>query len=68
MVTNKEAARELKFMSSSRRRIFEEQWYEPLRNSNKRVVGGAFPAFFDFSDCKHPKRYMKREYKENFYI
>lgn len=66
MVTNNEAARKLKFMSSSRRIIFEEYRYELLKNSNKRVVGGAFPAFFDFSDCKHQhkkekKRNMKRK-------
>lgn len=49
-LTNSEAALELKFMSSSRRRTSEEPLYELLRKSTKRVDEGAFPAFFDFSD------------------
>lgn len=50
--TVSEAARELKFMSPSSRRISSEPLYEVLRNSISRVVDGSFPAFFDFSDWK----------------
>lgn len=48
--TVSEAALELKFMSSSKRRISSEPAYEALSNSITRVVDGSFPAFFDFSD------------------
>jgi len=37
-------------MSSSRRRISEQPPYEVFRKSTKSIVGGPFPAFFDFSD------------------
>lgn len=50
-LTNREAARELKFMSSSRRRISKEPLYDVFRKSKTRNVDGALPAFFDFSDC-----------------
>lgn len=51
-LTERDAARELKFMSSSRRWMSEQPTYEVLKKSTNEVVGGAFPAFFDFSDCR----------------
>jgi hypothetical protein len=51
LLTDREAARELKFMSSSKRRMSEHPSYEAFKKSINRVVGGTFPAFFDFSDC-----------------
>lgn len=50
-LTNSEAARELKFILSSRRRISKSPWYDVFKKSIRRDVDGAFPAFFDFSDC-----------------
>lgn len=50
-LTDKDAARWLKFISSSRREMSENLPQEDFRKSTKRVVGGALPAFFDFSDC-----------------
>lgn len=49
-LTDREAARELKFMSSSKRRMSEYPSYEAFKKLINRVADGAFPAFFDFSD------------------
>lgn len=56
-LTDKDAARWLKFISSSRREASENLPQEDLRKSTKRVVGGALPVFFDFSDCSKIKHY-----------
>lgn len=56
---NNEAARKLKFMSSSRIRISKHPGREVFNNSIRRVVGEAWPAFFDFSDCVLTKNYSR---------
>lgn len=51
--TKREAARELKFWSSSRSEILENSSHELFNKSTSTVDVGISPVFFDFSDYKN---------------